>query len=595
MQCHKMKINEYLNTPQCCSDYGYVKCKDKDSLHKCPKFLDSLVEERETFVRENGLCFSGLGSGHVVKWCKSSGFNALFLPKQTGLLPREPIRPRNQWSYLEGLKLADPKFDSPGNHTMPGGSLEIVETVFEWVLYQPVDTRQNNYCNCALCTIRKNPPISDIIRHDLTCKNPRGESNVKDLYVDILLSVPNSVSEAIKLQSELIKLLNIGGFELRQFNHCAGMDSITSLAMETFVANGVPMIQDHVESTQWCLVDSSDNPPNERNRFLSLATDVLHQMLFHWCLKEGKPVSAKSHIASLCPYCSYIPEEHKYPTLLPKPNELVEQIIWAALVTNLHAGLQLVQAIIQQRFCILDARNIIRQTVKKCVRCHFHKKKSAKQLVGDLPAVRVQPACPFLHCGLYYARPLNLHNCKGQVTCSDCGTTFVSSAREPKELFVLMNREDSEQAVGHLAKQQGISWHFNPLAAPHKGGLWGAGVKSMTYHLHCVIGSSRLTFKVVYTVLAFVEACLNSRPCTMTAGSTTSTALLATLVSSVSLLTQSVAVEAVGEGVELADLLVLMVWVKTATGDMRETCVQSGTIAILGMTEINCIVPLLLI
>lgn len=62
--------------------------------------------------------------------------------------------------------------------------------------------------------------------------------------------------------------------------------------------------------------------------------------------------------------------------------------------------------------------------------------------------------------------------------------------------------------------QRGITWKFNTPLAPHQGGLWEAGVKSMKYHLRRVIGTSILTFEEFTTVLARVEGVLNSRPLT---------------------------------------------------------------------------------
>lgn len=57
-----------------------------------------------------------------------------------------------------------------------------------------------------------------------------------------------------------------------------------------------------------------------------------------------------------------------------------------------------------------------------------------------------------------------------------------------------------------------VSWNFIPPSAPHFGGLWEAGVKSVKYHLRRVLGKHTLTFEEFATLLCKVEACLNSRP-----------------------------------------------------------------------------------
>ena len=63
-----------------------------------------------------------------------------------------------------------------------------------------------------------------------------------------------------------------------------------------------------------------------------------------------------------------------------------------------------------------------------------------------------------------------------------------------------------------LARGKGIEWRFTPEHALHFGGLWEAAVKSFKYHLWQVVGDVKLTYEELSTVLAQIEACLNSRP-----------------------------------------------------------------------------------
>lgn len=69
----------------------------------------------------------------------------------------------------------------------------------------------------------------------------------------------------------------------------------------------------------------------------------------------------------------------------------------------------------------------------------------------------------------------------------------------------------SQQVAAALAKD-GTKWQFNTPSAPHFGGLWEAGVKSVKHHLRRVIGEHTLTYEELSTFLVQVEACLNSRP-----------------------------------------------------------------------------------
>ena len=49
-------------------------------------------------------------------------------------------------------------------------------------------------------------------------------------------------------------------------------------------------------------------------------------------------------------------------------------------------------------------------------------------------------------------------------------------------------------------------------------GLWEAAVKSLKTHLRKVIGETNLTFEELTTILAQIQACLNSQPLTLIPG-----------------------------------------------------------------------------
>lgn len=63
-----------------------------------------------------------------------------------------------------------------------------------------------------------------------------------------------------------------------------------------------------------------------------------------------------------------------------------------------------------------------------------------------------------------------------------------------------------------LLANDGTQWRFIPPGAPHFGGKWEAGVKSVKHHLRRVMESHLLTYEEMTTLLNQIEAVLNSRP-----------------------------------------------------------------------------------
>jgi hypothetical protein len=293
-------------------------------------------------------------------------------------------------------------------------------------------------------------------------------------------------------------------------------------------------------------------------------------------LKKGNPVSSKSKLKSLNPFLdsseilrvggrlrhAAVSVDQKNPILLPRHSRLTELIIQDCHDSLFHAGGQLILSVLNRRFWIIGAKDAIRHQNKKCVVCTRHRGATATQIMGDLPTARVNPARAFVKCGVDYAGPFTLRAIPGRskvtfkgylalFVClttravhleivsslstdaflaalkrftarrgkssdiySDCGTNFVGASKELKELLALVNSNPHQQRVSSHLANEGIRFHFNPPSAPHFGGLWEAGVKSVKHHLHRVVGNTRLTFEEMTTLMAQIEACLNSRPLT---------------------------------------------------------------------------------
>ncbi len=205
---------------------------------------------------------------------------------------------------------------------------------------------------------------------------------------------------------------------------------------------------------------------------------------------------------------------------------------------------------------------MVRRVVRKCVVCHKQRASTSSQMMGDLPAARVLPCVgAFVSAGVDFAGPLTLRAMKGRgfkrfkgyvaiFVCfatravhlelvsdlsadafiaslrrymshrgkpanlySDCGTNFTGASKILDDSMRIV-KMCQDELVHRYVSEVKIQWHFNTPGAPHFGGLWEAGVKSMKYHLRRVVGDVVLNFEEVTTLLAQIEACLNSRPLT---------------------------------------------------------------------------------
>lgn len=176
--------------------------------------------------------------------------------------------------------------------------------------------------------------------------------------------------------------------------------------------------------------------------------------------------------------------------------------------------------------------------------------------MGELPSIRVHATRPFIHSGVDYAGPFKMLTRGGRCrtvekryvavfVClstravhlelsedlssrsfievfqrftairgpcnkiySDNGTNFVGAEGELRDM---LHSWDGFLA-GDMLRHLNVEWVFNAPAAPHRGGLWEAAVRSMKHHLYRTVGAHAFAVEGFRTFLAKIGAILNSRP-----------------------------------------------------------------------------------
>lgn len=254
-----------------------------------------------------------------------------------------------------------------------------------------------------------------------------------------------------------------------------------------------------------------------------------------------------------------VAEEVKHPILLPAAHPVTTLIITHHHEKLFHAGAQITLNSIREEFWPIFAKSRVKKILRNCVRCRKAHPRPSWQLMGELPAVRVNAARPFEnsgvdYCGPFYVRDRVRRNSKsykayvaificmvtkamhielvedlttesflaalkrfiarrGKVKnmYSDNGKSFVGADRVLQGIFY---NEEFKGSIQEFSTNERINWHFIPARSPHYGGLWESAVRSMKLLLKRTIGEACLTVAEMTTVLVQVEAILNSRPLT---------------------------------------------------------------------------------
>lgn len=246
----------------------------------------------------------------------------------------------------------------------------------------------------------------------------------------------------------------------------------------------------------------------------------------------------------------------KHPVIIPNCQFAVI-LIRELHVKHLHPGPLSTLAIVRENYFPIRAKDMIRKVIHQCLTCYRIKPISSLQFMGDLPAARVTMTAPFTCTALDYAGFYNIRAsltkkssstkayvavfkcmCTGAIhldLVSDLTTSafiaaldrFVSRRGLCAELFsdnatcfqgadneLKRIVKDMNSSVQQYCNETSIKWNFTTPRAPHAGGIYESGVKSMKHHLKRVMNEQLYTFEQFTTILYKVEAILNSRPLT---------------------------------------------------------------------------------
>jgi hypothetical protein len=246
--------------------------------------------------------------------------------------------------------------------------------------------------------------------------------------------------------------------------------------------------------------------------------------------------------------------EMKNPAILPQHHIITRLIVKHFHEKFLHGGQEAILSSIRQRYWIVNARSVIKRIKSSCQYCKNRSAKPNFPLMGQLPACRATANLkPFTNAGVDLFGPIQVtvkrHHEKryGVIfTCmmtraihlelanslssdsfllclrnfvyrrgavsniwSDNGTNFVGANRELQDELSKIKYVLAEHAVN-----MEITWHFNPPASPHFGGVYERLIQSVKKCLMILLNTRFPQEDTLRSALIETEFIVNSRPLT---------------------------------------------------------------------------------
>ena len=288
------------------------------------------------------------------------------------------------------------------------------------------------------------------------------------------------------------------------------------------------------------------------------------------CLTQNKAIDSSSRLLKLTPYLDEkgllrvggridkvvgVTHTALRPVILDGRHRMTRLLVDLYHRRALHGANELVVNELRQRYWIVKLRPTVRSISAQCLFCRYRRAAPRPQRMADLPAARLQHnRRPFTFTGVDFFGPMEvtvgrrrekrygvIFTCltiravhielaenlttdstimalrrmiarRGapSVIYSDNGTNLRGANTELKRSLEELNR-DSLREDGTV---RGIEWRFIPPGAPEMGGAWERMIRTVKTALKVILKERAPRPETLSTLLAEVEALVNSRPIT---------------------------------------------------------------------------------
>ena len=242
---------------------------------------------------------------------------------------------------------------------------------------------------------------------------------------------------------------------------------------------------------------------------------------------------------------SSLPHDTRFPILLPRGHHFTKLVILNCHDQVMHNGVAETLVQVRSKYWIAKGRQTVKSIISKCVVC----KKLEGRPYGmpptpQLPGFRLSDEFAFTSIGVDFAGPVYVKDIydkssnmnKAYIVLYTCASSravhldliprltteaFVRSfkrfiARRGVPNLVVSDNGSTfkSEELKKLLAEHNIDWKFNVALAPWWGGFFERLVRSTKRCLKKTLGTARVSFEELLSVVVEIEGILNSRPLT---------------------------------------------------------------------------------